>query len=89
MKTQQSNLSTVLVIFPNASLHFADDAMGFVHSWDFLLCFPGRTREVPGLRLVEGQRSQGLYNRAVFPKVGYVKDKQKGTSGRGDGGKYG
>lgn len=89
MKTQQSNLSRVLIIFPNASLDFADDAMGFVNVWDFLLCFAGRTREVPGLRVVERQRSQGLYNRAVFPKVGYVKDEQKGTRGRGDCGKYG
>ena len=89
MKTQQSNLSRVLVIFPNASLDFADDATGFVHVWDFLLCFAGRTKEVPGLRLVERQCSQGLYNRAVFPKVGYVKDEQKGTRGRGDRGKYG
>lgn len=37
---------------------------------------------------MERQRSQGLYNSSVFPKVGYVKDKQKGTRGRGDGGEY-
>jgi len=63
--------------------------MGFVHVWDFLFCFAGRTREVPGLRLVERHRSQGLYNRAVSPKVGYVKDKQQGTRRRGDCGKPG
>lgn len=89
MKTQLSNLHRVLIIFPNASVDFADDVMGFVHVWDFLFCIAGRIREVPGMRPVEGQRSQGLYNRAVFPKVGYVKDKQKGTRGRGDCGKYG
>lgn len=89
MKTQRSNLSRVLVMFPNASIDFADNAMGFVHGWDFLFCFVNWTREVPGLRLVERQRSQGLYNRAVFPKVGYVKDEQKGTRGRGDCGIYG
>lgn len=76
-------------MFPNASIDFADDAMGFVHVWEFLFCFANRTRGVPGLRLVERQSSQGLYNRAVFPKVGYVKDKQKGTRERGDCGKYG
>lgn len=48
MKTQQSNLSRALVLFPNASLDFADDAMGFVHVWDFLLCFAGRTRKSQG-----------------------------------------
>lgn len=89
MKIQQSNLSRDLIIFPNGSLDFADNAMGFVHVWHFLLCFAGRTRAVPGLRLVDRQRSQGLYNTAAFPKVGYVKDKQKGTRGRGDCGKYG
>lgn len=89
MKNHKLDLSSVFVIFPNALLDFASDATEFVHVWDFLLCFAGRTREVPGLRLVERQRSQGLYNRAVFPKVGYVKDEQKGIRGRGDCGKYG
>lgn len=89
LKTQQSNLSRVLFVFPNTPLDFADDAMGFVHVWDFLLCFAVRTREVPGLRLVKRQRSQGLYNRALFSKVGYVKDKQKGTRGTGGCRKYG
>lgn len=88
-ENQKSNLSRLLVIFPNASLDFDSDATQFVHVWDFLLCFAGRTREVPGLRLVERQCSQGLHNRAVFPKVGYVKDEQKGIRGRGDCGKYG
>lgn len=87
MKTQQSNLNRVLVICPKASLDFPDDVLCMFGI--FLPCFAGRTREVPGLRLVESQRSQGLYNRAVFPKVGYVKDEQKGTGGRGDCGKYG
>lgn len=89
MKNPKSDLNSVLVIFPNALLDFASDATEFVHVWHFLLCFAGRTREVPGLRLVERRCSQGLYNRAVFPKVGYVKDEQKGIRGRGDCGKYG
>lgn len=82
--TQQSNLCRPLIIFPNTSLELDDDDTGFVHAWDFLLCSAGRTREVPGLKLVERKRSQGLYNRAVFPKVGYGKDEQKGTRGRGN-----
>lgn len=89
MKNWKSNLSNILVIFPNALLDFASGATEFAHVWDSLLCFAGRTREVPGLRLVERQCSQGLYNRAVFPKVGYVKDEQKGIRRRGDCGKYG
>lgn len=89
MKNLKSDLNSIPVIFPNALLDFARDATEFVHVWDFLLCSAGRTREVPGLRLVKRQCSQGLYNRAVFPKVGYVKDEQKGIRGRGDCRKYG
>lgn len=89
MKNQKSDLNSLLLIFSNALLDFANDAREFVHVWDFLLCFAGRIMEVPGLRLMKRQCSQGLYNRAVFPKVGYVKDKQKGIRGRGDCGKYG
>lgn len=47
-KTSQSNLSRVPVTIANASLDFADDAMGFVQVWDFFICFVGRTREVQG-----------------------------------------